>query len=170
MLKTSLTHYPPPYQKYIDNVPNDQDLLTAFTFQQKGIHQFLESISEEKSLYAYAPGKWTLREALQHMIDTERIFSYRALCFARNEKTPLPGFDENEYAANANANERTWKDLSNEFLIVRQSTKLMYQNFNEEMLTRIGTTNNNLATAGSIGFTILGHVYHHIKITAERYF
>ena len=99
MPKPSPTNYPGYFQKYIDQV-TETDFSTALQNQSAGLEQFLQSISEEKSMFAYAEGKWTIKEMLLHMSDTERIFCYRALCFARGEKTNLPGFDENDYAAN----------------------------------------------------------------------
>ena len=168
MPKPSATNYPSYFQRYISLVTED-DLQTAFKNQLPLITNFLQSITEEKSNYAYAPGKWTIKELLQHMTDTERIFAFRSLCFARNEQTSLPGFDENDYAANSNANSRSWKDLVDEFLLVRKTTEILFSSFTEEALNNGGTANNNPATAASMGFTAIGHVYHHKKILEERY-
>jgi hypothetical protein len=156
------------FQKYIDLVP-EEDLTEAFRHQSLALTKFLYSINEEKSNHSYAPGKWTIKELIQHMIDTERIFAYRALCFARRELQNLPGFDENEYAANSNANVRHWKDLADEFLFVRKSTEILFHGFSEEALSISGTANNNPATAASMGFTAIGHVYHHMNVLKERY-
>lgn len=169
MSKPSPTTYPPYFQKYIDLVP-DEELLSGFVNQAVIIKSLLGSITEEKSVFAYAPGKWTLKDLLQHMIDTERIFCYRALCFARKEAFHLPGFDENEYAANASANNRTWQSLKEEFIAVRNATELLFKSFSEEELLRSGIANNILTSAVSMGFITLGHVYHHKKIIEERYF
>ncbi len=169
MSKPSPTTYPPYFQKYIDLVP-DEELLVGFANQAVIIKNLLGSITEEKSVFAYAPGKWTLKDLLQHMIDTERIFCYRALCFARKEAFHLPGFDENEYAANASANNRTWQSLKEEFIAVRNATELLFKSFSEEELLRSGIANNILTSAVSMGFITLGHVYHHKKIIEERYF
>lgn len=169
MFKSALADYPVYFQKYIDCVPGEQDLLTNFTLQKPVILDFLNGISEEKSLHAYAPGKWTLREMLQHIIDTERIFSYRALCFARGETISLPGFDESIYAANVAANERSWKSLVEEFSIVRQSTEMLFKSFSSDILKRTGIANNNVTSVASMGFITLGHVYHHKNIIEERY-
>ena len=169
MSKPSPTTYPPYFQKYIDLVP-DEELLSGFVNQAVIIKNLLGSITEEKSVFAYAPGKWTLKDLLQHMIDTERIFCYRALCFARKEAFHLPGFDENEYAANASANNRTWQSLKEEFIAVRNATELLFKSFSEEELLRSGIANNILTSAVSMGFITLGHVYHHKKIIEERYF
>ncbi len=169
MPKPSLTSYPAYFQKYVALVPED-DLITAFTNQLPAIQQLLSVISEEKSNYAYDTGKWTLKELLQHIIDTERIFNYRALCFSRKETVSLPGFEENDYAANSNANARNWQDLVDEFIAVRTSTELLFKSFTDEMLETSGTSNNNPATVNSIGFITLGHFYHHKNIIEERYF
>ena len=160
--------HPSYFDRYIGLVPED-DLQTAFKNQLPVITAFLNSISEEKSMYAYAPSKWTIKELLQHMTDTERIFAYRSLCFARKETQSLPGFDEDTYAANSNANARSWNELVREFLLVRQSTEILFASLTEEALHNTGTANNNPATALSMGFTSIGHVYHHKKVMEERY-
>ena len=168
MSKPSPTNYPGYFQKYIDLV-TETDFLTALHNHSAGMVQFLHTISEEKSMFAYAEGKWTIKEMLLHMCDTERIFCYRALCFARGEKTNLPGFEENDYAANSDANSRPWESIVQEFLIVRKATEVLFKGFSEEALARVGTANNNPATVASIGFILLGHFNHHKKILAERY-
>ncbi len=151
MSKPSPADYPGYFQNYIQLVP-EEDLADAFNKQALIIQTFFSSISEEKSSFSYAPGKWTLKEALQHIVDCERIFSYRAMCFARKESIALPGFDQNLYAANTNANGRTWQNLANEFLIVRQSTLSLFNSFTKEMLTSEGTANNNLLTFQELVF------------------
>jgi uncharacterized damage-inducible protein DinB len=168
MSKPSTNSYASYFQQYIDQVP-ETDLNTAFKNQAAGLNDFLHTITEEKSAYAYAQGKWTIKELLQHIIDAERIFAYRALCFARGEKTSLPSFDENEYAANSNAAGRTWKSLVEEFLAVRKATEFLFESLSEEALNNPGLANNNTTTAASVGFITLGHYYHHKKILEERY-
>jgi hypothetical protein len=168
MPKPSIETYPIYFQKYVALVPED-DLITGFENQLPLLKQFLSTITEEKSAYAYAAGKWTLKEVLQHLIDTERIFNYRALCFSRKETVSLPGFEENDYAANSNANARTWQDMVEEFISVRNSTEMLYKSFSAEMLENTGKSNNNPATVNSLGFTTLGHFYHHKKVMEERY-
>ena len=168
MPKPSPTSYPGYFQKYIDQVP-EQDLFTAFNKQLPVIGSFLPAVTEERSTYTYAEGKWTIKELLQHITDTERIFNYRALCFARGEKASLPGFEENDYAAHSNANSRTWQSLVDEFLAVRQSTELLYRSFTADALSVSGTANNNAITVASMGFITLGHFYHHKKVIEERY-
>lgn len=156
------------FEKYTSLV-NEKDLQPAFANQSKTMDDFFTSISEEKSYYAYAEGKWTLKEMLQHIIDTERIFAFRALSISRKETAVLPGFDENNYAANSAANERTWADLVHEMKIVRESTTLLFNSFTEEMMDTTGNFNIATATPNTIGNIIIGHFYHHVNIANERY-
>lgn len=156
------------FQQYIDQV-REEDLFKAFETQQPLIQELLSAVNEEKSSFAYAEGKWTLKELLQHIIDTERIFNYRALCFARKEAHSLPGFDENEYAANSNSGSRTWQELAHEFKVVRDSTLALYQSFSESVLNHCGTANNNTTSVLATGFITIGHFYHHKKVIEERY-
>src|SRR5450432_2349241 len=125
VLKSTAGTYPSNFQRYIDEVKED-DLKTAFKNQMPAAEIFFQSITEELSKRKYAEGKWTIKEVLQHIIDAERIFGYRALCFARKEGHPLPSFDENEYAINSNANDRDWSELVAEFSSVRTSTEYLY--------------------------------------------
>ena len=148
----------------------ETNIIEAFAAQKTAIENFYNNISEEKSNYAYAENKWTLKEMLQHIIDTERVFAYRALAIARKDTATLPSFDENEYAANTNANERTWASLMYEMNVLRESTILLYENFTEEMLRCVGKFSSLSGTPELLGFIIVGHVYHHIKIAEERYF
>ena len=168
MPKPSPTSHPSYFLRYINQVP-EEDLSVAFKNQLPLVTGVLLGISEEKSNYAYAPGKWTIKELLQHMTDTERIFAYRSLCFARKEQNSLPGFDENDYAANSNANLRSWAALVEEFLLVRKTTEILFGSFSEDALNNSGTANNNPTTALSMGFTAVGHVYHHMNVLKEKY-
>ena len=168
MAKPTTADYPVYFQKYIDLVP-ENDLITAFENQETIISASLKSISEEKSNFSYAAGKWTIKELLQHLTDSERIFCFRALCFARKDATPLPGFEEDDYALHSNANSRTWNDLVDEFLAVRKATYWLFKSFSADVLALNGTANNNKTSVHSIGFIILGHFYHHNNIIKERY-
>ena len=168
MAKPPATSYPGYFQKYIDLV-TEEDLMTAFKKQLPGIQSLLASVPEDKGTYAYAVGKWTLKELLQHIIDAERIFAYRALCFARGEEQSLPGFEENDYAANSNADNRTWQSLVEEYLAVRHCTELLFKSFSKKALASIGTANNNKQSVESTGFIILGHTQHHMNVMKERY-
>lgn len=160
--------YPVYFQKYIDQV-GEEDLHAALVNQLPVINAFLQGITEEKSNYAYAAGKWTIKEVLQHITDTERIFCYRALAFARGEKANLPGFEENDYAANGNANSQSWQQLIDELNAVRKSTETLFKSFSGEILLKEGTANNNTISVSALGFIILGHFNHHKKVIEERY-
>ncbi len=168
MPKPSPSTYMSYFKRYVDQVP-EEDLATAFKNQATDLEKFLNSISEEKSNEAYAEGKWTIKELLQHVIDTERIFNYRALCFARSETQMLPGFEENDYAANSHANKRKWADIVKEFLALRKDTEMMYKSFDTSVMDNAGKANNNPVTVASLGFTTVGHYYHHKKVLEERY-
>ena len=130
---------------------------------------FLNAIPKDKLEYRYAEGKWTVKEIIQHIIDTERIFAYRALRVARNDKTALPGFEENDYALTGNANARTLESLLAEYKAVRQATIALFNSFSDDMLKHIGTASNSPISARAIGFIIIGHEAHHCNVIKERY-
>ncbi|HRI20355.1 MAG TPA: DinB family protein [Panacibacter sp.] len=156
------------YHNYISYAKGNSpaEVMTGFT---TAIKDFYNNLPEAKAGYAYAPGKWTIKDLIQHLIDAERIFAYRALRIARKDTTPLPGFDENNYAVNSNANSRTLQSLKEEFNAVRTSTNLMLQSFTEDQLNATGTASNNSITVNAIAFIIFGHLLHHKKIIEERY-
>ena len=159
--------YPPYFEKYIALVETDT-VAEAIEKHSPAILDFFKNIPAAKIDYRYAEGKWSIRQMLQHIIDTERIFAYRALRISRNDQTPLPGFDENSYAAAANAG-RSWQDLLEEFEAVRTATDLLLKSFTGEQLHRSGITNDHPNTAIAISFIIFGHILHHINILKERY-
>ena len=168
MIKTSTTTYPQNFQRYIDQV-KETDLTTALKNQATAAEIFFHSISEEFSKRRYAESKWTIKEVLQHIIDAERVFAYRALCFARKDQHLLPSFDENEYALNTNANERSWRVLIEEFVSVRKSTEYLYDSFTPQAMESVGKASDYTISVLEIGFVIVGHVNHHIRIIRERY-
>ena len=159
--------FPPYFSRYIDLV-NETKVTDALQAQNDLIENYFDGL-EAKADYAYAPGKWTLKEMLQHIIDTERIFCFRALCFARQEKANIPGFEEDDYAANSHANDRTWKSLCEEMKVVRKSTRLLFESFSNEDFQHSGSANNNAVTVLALGFMTVGHVYHHVSVIKERY-
>jgi DinB superfamily len=160
--------YPVFYESYIKLV-SEEDLSETMRSSLAEMLDFLDSISPEKADYRYAEGKWSVKELLQHMIDTERIFSYRALCIARGEHQSLPGFDEKVYAQNADVGGRSLKELKEELLTVRESVYMMFRGFTDEMISRVGTSNNKQVSVNAIGYMIVGHVRHHFNILKERY-
>jgi hypothetical protein len=154
--------------KYFEATTED-DLNVALATSTRQLKKLLKKIPKKKVDYAYAEGKWTLRELFQHMIDSERVFAFRALWFARNDISPLPGFEENSWAMTSRASSRKWKDMVNEFFLVRASTQAFFESLDDDQLRATGTANNNLMNVGALGFICAGHVLHHIHIIKERY-
>jgi len=130
---------------------------------------FLESIPLEKLEFRYAKGKWTIKEIIQHLMDAERIFSYRALRIARQDKTPLPGFEQDDYVVPSQANKRSFEDLVNELKSIKSSTVTLFNSFSDDMLMQLGTASNSPFSVRAIGFIIMGHEIHHCKVIKERY-
>lgn len=158
---------------YFDNYINmcdDVELLEAIKISIEEIRNF--PLDKWKSLgdNVYAPGKWTIKDILQHIIDTDRIFSYRALAFARGETQQVPSFDEDTYAAEAKANLRSLESIVDELLVVRQSLLAMFQSFTPEMLKRSGNGFKGPYSVASVGFCMAGHQRWHIKVIEERYY
>ena len=154
---------------YINQVSNEYPLLEELEISIHRLIKFVQNIPMDKFDYRYAEGKWTIKEILQHLIDAERIFAYRALRFARNDKTPLPGFDENDYAAEAHADKRSIQELLTELAVVRQATLSLFKSFSQEELLRKGIASNNPVSVRALGFVIIGHQNHHERIFQERY-
>lgn len=168
MPRPDLATVPAFFHRYIQQV-QESEVVPAIENNTKEMVAFISSIPEEKWSYRYAEGKWSIKEMIQHITDAERIFSYRALCFARGEKVSLPGFEENNYAAASKADNRTKDELVKEFTIVRKSAEALYQSFDEEQLQQTGKANNNPVSVNAIGFIIPGHAKHHLNILKERY-
>lgn len=156
------------YETYISLVKGD-DVLAALESNYKNTQHFLKSIPEENGDYRYASGKWSVKQVIMHMSDTERVFAYRALRIARADTTPLPGYDENIWAENYAAEKRTLSDVVEEFLSLRQSTIHLVKSFDEKMFLRKGTANNNPASVIALVYVIAGHELHHLNVLKERY-
>jgi hypothetical protein len=168
MIKPSTQSYPEYFQKYIDQV-KEKTLKAAFENQMPAAEAFFQTITEDFSTRKYAEDKWTIKELLQHLIDAERVFNYRAMCFARKEQQALPSFDENIYVRNSNANSRAWNGLIHEFATVRKGTEFLYNSFSDEALNETGRASDYTISVCALGFITVGHVNHHIKIIQERY-
>jgi hypothetical protein len=153
------------YIKAIENV----ELIEELEICLHDFIKFVQNIPMDKFDFRYAEGKWTIKDIIQHLIDAERVFSYRALRISRNDKTPLPGFEENDYVDNTNANGRSIQDLLTEFSAVRHSSLLLFKSFSDEQLTRIGIASGKDVSVRAIGFIIIGHQKHHQKVFQERY-
>ena len=156
------------YKSYIQSL-EDVELIEELEICLHEFIKFVQNIPMDKFDYRYEVGKWTIKEIIQHLIDSERVFSYRALRISRNDKTPLPGFNENEYVDNSNVNDRNLQGLLTELAVVRQATLSLFNSFSQEQLIKIGIASNNEVSVRAIGFIIIGHQKHHQKIFAERY-
>ena len=156
------------YFTYIDRIASG-DILGTLQTQLDETMAFLRAISEEKSLHRYAPGKWTIREALNHVTDTERAFGFRALWFARGFDTPLPSYDQNIAAAGACANDYSWASHIEDFRAVRQATLTFFRNLPDDAWMRSGIASGNPFTVRALAYLIAGHTAHHIAIVDERY-
>jgi hypothetical protein len=162
------SEYNPYYKTYIDKV-GDATLLEALHEGLQATKVFFSDIPIDKLEFRYAEGKWTPKEILLHIIDSERVFAYRALTFARSENSDLPGFDEGEFSKNSMANRRSMEQLINEFSTVRHATISLYSHFSNETLQRIGKANGSAMSVRAAGFVICGHEKHHIEVVKERY-
>jgi len=151
------------------NLVEGGNILRAYTMQQADVLTCLRPLSEEAAQSTYAPGKWTVKQVLGHVTDTERIFTCRALCLARGEAKPLPGFDGDEYVQGAHFNDCSLASLLEEFRAVRESTLSLYWNLPTEAWHRRGTVNAYSATVRGLAFTAAGHERHHMKILRDRY-
>lgn len=168
-MRPDLKRVPEAFHNYINQVKED-DLLPAIKKNTKSMLSFFDRIPKKKREHRYAEGKWSIKELLLHLIDAERIFSYRALRFARKDATPLPGFDENIYVTNAKIDNRTWKDLIREFKAVRNSTELLFESFDEDQLEAGGvSTSGHSNYVRAFGFIVAGHCNHHRRVIKERY-
>lgn len=157
------------YAIYLAQVSDEYSLIEELEISLHRLIKFVQNIPMDKFDYRYAAGKWTIKDILQHIIDAERIFAYRALRFARNDSTDLPGFEENDYVDQANANARSIMELLTELSALRQATILLFKTFSEEKLLRSGTANNNSMSVRALGFVIIGHQNHHQSVFEERY-
>jgi uncharacterized damage-inducible protein DinB len=163
-----VSEYPDFFKGYVQALENIE-LQEELEICLHKFIKFVQNIPMDKFDYRYMEGKWTIKEIIQHLIDAERVFGYRALRISRNDATPLPGFDENSFAENTDANARSLQGLLTEMAVVRQSTLSLFNSFSSEQLSRIGIVSNGSVSVRAIGFIIIGHQEHHQKIFQERY-
>jgi len=156
------------YSRYIDLIPGDE-ILPVLKSQLQETNSFLAEISDDKSLHSYAPDKWTIRQVINHVNDTERVFMSRAFWFARGFAEALPGFDQDICVAAAEANQMSWSGLNEEFNNVRKSTISFFDNLAPESWMRTGIASDNPFTVNSLAYIIAGHVAHHRNVIVERY-
>ncbi|WP_405606129.1 DinB family protein [Polaribacter sp. Asnod1-A03] len=157
------------YARYIDKVDENIELNIGFEVDKKMVVDFFNTIPKEKQEFRYQPEKWTIKEILQHIIDTERVFMYRFFCIARNDKTAFPGYEQDDYIAPSEANKKSMEDLIEEFSITRFSSLNLIKSISKENLKNMGTASNSTISARACAFILLGHSVWHIEIIKERY-
>ncbi len=168
MAKPNAGEYPAYYKSFIEIAPQEEPVPSL---KKSGLNMTnaLFGMSEELSSYRYEPNKWSIKELLGHITDSERVFQFRAMSFARGEKTPLPGFDQDLYVKNSNADSLPFNHLLKQFEATRNATIFLYESFTEEMLDIKGNANGFEISLRSLGFVISGHQQHHLNIIKERY-
>ena len=159
--------YPVYYKVYIDTV--SENVLAELDHQINSFPAFLSGLTENKACSAYAEGKWTIKELTGHVIDTERIMIYRILRIARNDSTPLAGFEQNDYVANAHFADRSLDSLAKEFALLRRANMYLIKSLKENELDRVGISNEKLISVRALVYILAGHVNHHHRIIEERY-
>jgi hypothetical protein len=162
------TEYAPYQAEYVACVP-DGDIFEILSRQGVEFPAFLQSLGEARGTHRYAPGKWTVKEMIGHVNDTERVFSYRALRFARGDETPLPSFEQDQYVPMGNFGARTLASLADEFAHLRRATLDLYYHLDTDALARCGTASGFVVSVRAMAYVIAGHVAHHERILKERY-
>ena len=157
------------YKGYVEGIPENKELLPLMIDSRDEFVELIDEIPEEKGAYAYAEGKWTIKELIGHICDAERIFSYRALRFGRGDMTDLPGFEQDDYVVSSRANERPMADHRTEFINVRNATIVLFNGFSEKEFLSFGSANGLRVDVNSIGYITIGHLYHHMEILKSRY-
>jgi hypothetical protein len=156
------------YQRYVDLATED-DIVAALDAQSHETSTLLGGIAEQQAAHRYEPDKWTIKQLVGHICDSERIFAYRALRIARGDTTPLPGFEQEPYVANAASDDRSIADLAEELAAVRRANVMMLRALPEEAWSRVGTASDNPVSVRALAFIMLGHERHHLRILRERY-
>jgi uncharacterized damage-inducible protein DinB len=168
MSRPAPAEYAPHFEEYISLVPEGEITVTLGK-QIESTLSLIRSLSESQGDLRYAPGKWSIKEVIGHLIDAERIFAYRALRFARNDATPLPSFDENSFVANAGFGSRALADLAEEFEYTRKSNVYLFKHLDSDSLLRRGAASDNEISVRAIAYAIAGHELHHMGILRSRY-
>ena len=170
MEKLNANEYNPFYQPYIDAVlAQNKNILELLDYAEKIAVDRLQYLTKSQQEFRYDEGKWSIKEILQHLIDAEQIFCYRALRFARFDKTDLAGFDENHYVAHSFCEAKDFDELLAEFKAVRKCSKMLFKNFSADILKNQGLANGNNMSVRAIGYVIAGHQLHHLDVIKERY-
>jgi hypothetical protein len=167
MPRPTSTEHAPYYAKYVANVPED-DILSVLERQTDEAKALLRTIPEAQANIVHPPYAWTIKQVIGHLIDSERIFAYRALRIARGDKTPLPGFDENTYAQTGEFGRVPFSELAADFDAARQSTISLFRTLNDAAMARRGEANGHMISVRALAFVIAGHVRHHLEIVRKR--
>lgn len=168
IIKTTEADYAPFYAGYVKQIP-PSTVHEILSTDVSMMERLFEVVSEEKANEAYAEGKWTIKELVQHMIDVERIFCVRAMMVARGETSNIPGFDHDAYVEKSNANLRPWKSLGREWRLLRSATQALFGSFQPEDFAKRGTANGMPISVGALAYITAGHSMHHLQIIEERY-
>ncbi len=166
--KPSETEYLPDYEPYVSLVPAG-NIVELLSDQIKDTLALLDGIDESQAGYRYEPNKWSVRELVGHLIDSERIFAYRALRFGRGDETALPGYEQDDYVANGLFDNRSLKELRDEFEVLRRGTVLLFKHFDEEAWMRTGVANDAEVTVRALAYIIVGHELHHRGVLQSKY-
>lgn len=158
----------PEHQGYVNLVPSG-NILEFMKIQSESFRKLFAGLSDAEALFRYAEGKWSIKELVGHICDSERILGYRALCIARGDQGPFPSFDENRYVEGARFDKRSYTDLTTEFGLIRKLSYSFYSSLNEEEWTRAGIANNHTYSVRALAFVIVGHLSHHMRVFEERY-
>lgn len=163
------SEFAPFYNTYISLVRNSNDIMATLRQQPEQIKAMFSALSDEQANYSYAPGKWTIKQLLGHMIDTERVFAYRVLRIARNDSTPLEGFEQDDYVHYGPHARSRMADLVEEFDVVRKGSICLFRELSIEAWDRQGTANNNKVSVRALAYIIAGHVAHHVGVVQQKY-
>jgi hypothetical protein len=168
MNRPNASEYEPFFRIYIAHV-TEEDIFPVLRSEPDVLEVFLNRVPRDRETYRYADDKWSIREVVGHLVDTERVFGYRALCIARGDKQNLPGMDQNNYTAEAPYNQIELEDILSELRLVRLSNIAMFRNLNEEAWTRIGSANDQQVSVRALAFIMAGHFRHHMGLLRDRY-
>lgn len=169
MIYPAPSEYAPYYHTYVGKISPDTDLAELLRSEFEKTHALLSSLSEEKQLYRYAPGKWSIREMVGHMVDTERVMAYRAMRVARGDKTPIPGFDQDDYIPEGDFDARPMASMLAEWRGLREATIAFTESLGKEASVFMGTASDNPVTPRALLYIIAGHELHHMGVLQERY-
>lgn len=167
-MRPAAHEFPAYYEQYVDQVEED-DVMSTLEGQREEMAALAADLDDDRARYRYEDGKWSIKEVIGHLLDAERIFGTRALCIARGEEQPIPGFDENTYVANALFDERPLKSIMDEWFHLRDANICLFGSLSEEDVSRIGIANGKPITPRALIWTIAGHTVHHLRILRERY-